>query len=299
MRISVAVTNFNYGRYLAGCIDSVLGQSEPAHEIVVVDDGSSDDSLNVLRKYGDKVTVIATPNRGVAQATNSAVARCSGDVIALLDADDMMCVDRVRRLAEIYEKHPEAGWVWHRLGYVDRGTGEPVSGPGDLLGYSPGPHDHRQDVANGRLPITMPATSALSWRADVLRAIMPMPSPMRSQDNYLKFVSLGLATGVVLDEKLALQGIHGGNSYTTAVGGERRQFQLLAALDMAPGLHSIGLRALERRVVASAVVGSLAGARLQRDDRVRLRRAAAAAGPGLVPWFVVEALREVVRATKP
>lgn len=291
----MAVTNYNYGRFLSGCIDSILEQTVPAHEIVVVDDGSTDDSLAVLAGYGDKVTVVATENRGVAGATNTAIGHCTGDVVALLDADDLMRPDRIQRLTDAYQQHPDAQWVWHRLSYIHRATSQPAPGPGELVGYTVGWHDHRTEVAKGQLPITMPATSALSWRTGFLRRVTPMPSPMRSQDNYLKFVSLGLAPGVVLDEALAVQGIHDGNAYTTATGPERRRFQMLSAVDIAPGLREVGLSGLERRMVASALVGTRGGVGLSPKDRSRLRREVKTTGAALLPWVVVESARASLR----
>ena len=87
--ISVLITNFNYARFLPQAIDSVLAQTVPPHQVVVVDDGSTDDSLAVLRKrYSSTVEVLAKPNGGQGSAFNAGFARCEGDVICLLDADD-------------------------------------------------------------------------------------------------------------------------------------------------------------------------------------------------------------------
>lgn len=294
MRISVAVTNCNYGRFLGGCIDSILEQTVPAHEIVVVDDGSTDDSLDVLAGYGDKVRVVATGNRGVAEATNTAVAHCTGDVVALLDADDLMRADRLEKLAGAYRDQPDAQWVWHPLAYIQRATGAVVEQPGVLQGFVPGRHDHRHAVLAGALPMSGPATSGLSWRREFLQGVLPMPTPMRSQDNYLKFVSMGLAPGVVLEEPLGVQGLHDSNAYTTSSGAEREVFRFLAALDKAPGLRAHGLRALERRMVAAAVVGTRGGRRLPAAERARLRRSVRAAGWPVVPRVAVEVARRMV-----
>jgi glycosyltransferase involved in cell wall biosynthesis len=90
IRVSVAITNHNYGQYVGGAIASVLQQTHPPFEIIVVDDGSTDSSRTVLQNLSSDVEVMFTENRGVSAATTTAVQACSGDVVALLDADDLI-----------------------------------------------------------------------------------------------------------------------------------------------------------------------------------------------------------------
>lgn len=295
--VSVAMINHDYGRYLAGAIDSALAQEPAPHEVVVVDDGSTDCSREVLGRYDGRVRAVLTPNRGKGAATNTAVAACRGDVVALLDSDDLMLPGRLARVAEAYAAHPQAQWVWHGLRHVERDSLEPLPSVA-LHGFRGGLHDHRAAVARGRLPITTPATSALSWRRPFLQSLLPMAPRMRSQDNYLKFLSLGLAPGVVLDEVLALQGIHAENAYTTATGRERRAKQVLRAIDLGPGLSRHGLDALHRRTVAEALVTSGAALSLSRADRADLLGQAVGAGPRLAPWVAVALLRRARQRLK-
>ena len=288
--VSVAMINRDYGRYLAEAIDSALAQEPRPLEVVVVDDGSTDSSAAVLASYGDAVTSIVTPARGKGAATNEAVAACRGDVVALLDSDDLMLPGRLRALGRAYAADARAQWVWHRLAHVQRDTREPLGGAG-LRGFTPGRHDHRAAVARGRLPITTPATSALSWRRTFLTSLLPLPARVRSQDNYLKFLTLGLAPGVVVDEVLSLQGLHGDNAYTTAQGRDRAAKQVLRAIDVAAGLHRHGLDALHRRTVAEALVNSMATTTLAAPDRRAVLEQARVAGPRLAPWLLVAAAR--------
>lgn len=288
--VSVAMINRDYGRYIADAIDSALQQEPPPSEVVVVDDGSTDDSGEVLARYGSRVRTIATGPRGKGAATNAAVAACSGDVVAFLDSDDLMLPGRLVALSRAYAENPAAGWVWHRMGHVERDTMSPAPS-GTLVGYTTGRHDHRAAVARGRLPITTPATSALSWRRTFLSSLLPMAPGLRTQDNYLKLLSMGLSPGVVLDEVLSLQGLHGANAYTGSSGRQKRLRGSEFVVDMAPGLREHGLAALHRRLVAGALITSVATATLDPSDRAALRQEALRVGLRLVPALAVEAAR--------
>ena len=86
--VSVIVPNFNYGRFLKSTIDSALGQTYNNLEVIVVDNGSTDNSRFILESYGEKIRTIFQNNQGQAAARNNGIAIARGDFIALLDADD-------------------------------------------------------------------------------------------------------------------------------------------------------------------------------------------------------------------
>lgn len=87
--VSVVVPNFNYARYVGAAIQSVLDQTYEPIEIVVVDNGSTDESLKVLSRFSDRCTVIAQENQGQAGARNRGIDASSGEFVAFLDADDV------------------------------------------------------------------------------------------------------------------------------------------------------------------------------------------------------------------
>lgn len=99
IRISVCILCHNYGRFLGRAIESCLAQ-EPGHyyveEVLVFDDGSTDDSAAVAGSYGDKVRVVASPHRGFGPTLSAAIAESCGDWVALLDADDWFTPDKLR-----------------------------------------------------------------------------------------------------------------------------------------------------------------------------------------------------------
>lgn len=96
-KVSVVVPNYNYEKYIAKTIESVLAQTYRNIELIVVDDGSKDNSLNILKRFGDKVTVIEQKNQGVSLARNNGVSISNGDYIAFLDADDIWLPEKLER----------------------------------------------------------------------------------------------------------------------------------------------------------------------------------------------------------
>lgn len=95
-RFSVIIPAYNAATTLARAVDSVLEQTWPAHEIIVVDDGSSDATAAVVATYGDKVRYLYQHNAGVSAARNAGAKAASGDWLAFLDADDWYCLNRLK-----------------------------------------------------------------------------------------------------------------------------------------------------------------------------------------------------------
>jgi len=100
-KISVIIPNFNYARYVGQAVDSVLNQSYRNFEIIVVNNGSTDNSLDVLRTYGDKIRIVDQPNLGQSGARNSGLAESRGEYIAFLDADDLWELTKLEKQVKL------------------------------------------------------------------------------------------------------------------------------------------------------------------------------------------------------
>src|SRR5688500_1347785 len=92
--VSVIIPNYNYAHYLPQAINSVLAQTYSQVEIIVIDDGSTDDSVTVLRSYGDRIRWLQQPNQGVSAARNVGAHNTKGELVAFLDADDFWLPER-------------------------------------------------------------------------------------------------------------------------------------------------------------------------------------------------------------
>lgn len=125
--VAVVIPCYNHARFLDDALKSVLAQTRPANEIVVVDDGSTDDPASVVAKYPE-VLLIRQDNAGLAAARNTGLLACSSEKIAFLDADDALEPDALALNLELFSQHPDAGFVYGAYFYTD-GELRRTSGP--------------------------------------------------------------------------------------------------------------------------------------------------------------------------
>src|SRR5258705_3481772 len=107
--VSVLIDTCNYGEFIEEAVSSALAQDFPAEqrEILVVDDGSTDDTQERLRKFGDTIRYLRKANGGQASAFNFGFEHARGEVIALLDADDVWLPGKLERLYEVFGQHSD------------------------------------------------------------------------------------------------------------------------------------------------------------------------------------------------
>lgn len=114
MNISVVIPTYNSAAVIRLTLDSVLRQTVRPHEILVLDDGSTDDTVSILNSYTPQVTVLRQSNRGVAAARNELSRRASGDLVAFLDHDDLWHPRYLEIQSGQFARHPEAAAFFTR-----------------------------------------------------------------------------------------------------------------------------------------------------------------------------------------
>ncbi|MGI4848508.1 MAG: glycosyltransferase family 2 protein [Janthinobacterium lividum] len=216
--VSILINNYNYGRFLDDAVKSTLAQTYANVEVIVVDDGSTDDSLAVLEKYKDRITILSKANGGQASAFNMGVAHSKGEMICFLDADDAFAADKVAQLVKAQQEFPDTEYWFDKVVLCNESLApfDPKARSGQTY-YS----DYRAQIRTGslgrHLVMAIPATSGLSFRASLLKKIFPIPESESCSmcENYMKYVSVGVSKGVFMDTSLTLQRIHGKNLFTT------------------------------------------------------------------------------------
>ncbi len=214
MLVSVIINNFNYERFLCAAIDSALGQTYDSVEVIVVDDGSTDQSRVTIDRYGDRVTAVLKPNGGQSSALNAGFAQSHGDIVIFLDADDVLLPHAAQAVVEAFNAQRNVAKVQYRMAVIDR-HGRPT---GEI---KPPPHiplpagDLRRSEMNFPFDLAWLPTSGNAFSAPALRRILPIPTDYGSvgADWYLAHVAALLGQVVSLDEVCACYRVHGHNSY--------------------------------------------------------------------------------------
>lgn len=109
--MSVVIPAYNAEPYIARAIESVLGQSRKAHEIIVVDNGSTDDTASVVQNYQQSVRYFHQANAGVSGARNTGVTAATGEWVAFLDADDEWLPNKLEQQLELLQRNPDLAWT--------------------------------------------------------------------------------------------------------------------------------------------------------------------------------------------
>jgi len=118
-RVSVIIPAYNKAEYTRRTVESVLAQTYPNIEILVVDDGSKDTTASVMAQYGNRIQYILKINGGACSARNEGIRRCSGEYVAFLDCDDLFCPEKIARCVECLEKNPKIGFVYTAAYFID------------------------------------------------------------------------------------------------------------------------------------------------------------------------------------
>jgi Glycosyl transferase family 2 len=232
--ISVLIDTYNHEQFIEQAIASVLGQDFPVseREILVVDDGSTDKTPDILRKYEPRIRVLRKENGGQASAFNFAIPRCRGEVVSFLDGDDWWAPDKLTQVVDAMNANPEVGIVGHGIVNVQR----------DGLQISETLRENFQFQANSlagaklfRRRGAFLGTSRMTIRAELLRRIGPVPEQIKIQaDEYLFTMVSVLSVAQILQSALTFYRMHDQNRFQLAKfdpASLRHKQKCLAALD--------------------------------------------------------------------
>jgi len=223
--VTILINNYNYGPFLRDAIDSALNQTYRNTEVIVVDDGSTDHSRDIIATYGSRIVPVLKGNGGQASAFNAGFEASHGEWILFLDSDDWLAPQKAELILFYAGRFSAAGCIAHNLAYCDR---ESRSVPfAERISYQNCElSDQRQNTRKGNATVLLPATSALAFRRDVLSQILPMPEDIRiTADNYIKCAALSLTPVLLSPERLAVQRLHDRNRYTRPVPSEESKLQ--------------------------------------------------------------------------
>jgi glycosyltransferase involved in cell wall biosynthesis len=199
MLVSIVTPSYNQGRFLRRTIDSVLTQSYPHIEYLVIDGGSTDNSIDILRSYGDRFCWLSEPDRGQAHALNKGFARARGEVLAYVNSDDTLLPGAVETIVRHFKQHPDWDVVYGRADWIDE-------------------HDHRLDeypthpFSFRRLMqycfLCQPATF---WRASAARQVGPFNERLQACIDYEYWLRLHRAGAHFqhLEDRLACSRLYG------------------------------------------------------------------------------------------
>ena len=233
MQLSVLIDTYNQERLIETAIRSVLEQDFPEseREVIVVDDGSTDRTAEIVRRFEPRVRLISKTNGGQGSAFNTGIPECRGDVIVFLDGDDWWAPGKLRRMAEVFASDAALGMIGHAfIESFDDGARKTISC-----------HDIVRSQVNSvaaakyfRLSRCFFGTSRLALRAELARKLLPVPEALVFEaDEYLFTMAAVLAPFVILPEALTHYRIHAGNLYVGTGGNEaaeRRKERVIAEL---------------------------------------------------------------------
>jgi hypothetical protein len=238
--VSVLIANYNYARFLPDAIDSVLSQTYPHIETVVVDDGSTDNSRDVIASYGDRVISVFKENGGQTSALNVAFEQSSGDLICFMDADDAFEPNKVERVVAAAERIPQAYLIHHQMQIVD-GSGKAMHRP---FPASVPDGDIRALVARTGGWFPYPVLSGLTFTRAYAESLFPVPDEQRFVergrshllpiivDTYLAGPAALLAPVAGIQAPLTRYRVHGGNlTFETQATSERQLLRYRAEAD--------------------------------------------------------------------
>jgi len=230
--VSVLIDTYNHEKFIEQAIASVLGQKFPAsdYEILVVDDGSTDGTPELVKKFAPRVTYLPKQNGGQASAFNFGIPKCRGEIVVFLDGDDWWEPGKLSTVVAEFESQPEIGAVGNGLYEVDE------KGKRLFLNIPDRRYScHLRSLEEARHFLELRSflgTSRLAIRRGVLERILPLPEDLLVEaDEFLGTMAVALSGCVVLDRPLTAYRFHADNQFQYTSSDDRRRRRKAVSLD--------------------------------------------------------------------
>ena len=211
--VSVLIPNYNYAKYIGEALESLLCQTYSHFEAIVCDDGSTDFSCEVVEVYmqiDSRIKLIRQQNGGVASAINAAYRVSCGQIVCLLDADDLWIPNKLQKVVNACQTNSQAGFIIHNAIVVD-GNKKCIQSKPMLKQLASG-WIASSTLDNGGVAADIPPASALSFRREVADLIFPINETFtRNADNLILSLAVLLTIVVPVAETLTLYRLHGKN----------------------------------------------------------------------------------------
>lgn len=216
--VSVIIPTYNNRRFIKFALESLFHQTYPADliEIIVVDDGSTDNTKETLNEYRERIIHVSQDNRGIASARNTGISLAQHEIITFLDADDIWHKNRLLKIIEKFNENKDVGIVYHPFEVFDN-TGSTVHGNFyKLSGYTEGLCGWiTNDIFSGKI---FCGGSSFAFRRSVIENIYPVPEDMkRGIDYYITAMSSFYASAAYTPDVLGKYRLHSRN--TTMLAG--------------------------------------------------------------------------------
>jgi glycosyltransferase involved in cell wall biosynthesis len=231
--ISVLIDTYNHERFIEQAVTSVLEQDvgDTEREIIVVDDGSSDRTPELVRRFEPRLRLIRKANGGQASAFNAGIPECSGEIVAFLDGDDWWATGKLRGVAEALSSDSQVGLIGHGITEVYSDGREHT----ELLREIPRFRITSVEGARAfRRRKSFLGTSRMTYRAEILRKIGNVPEALTFEaDEYLFTLAGVFADVLILRDSFTFYRLHAGNAFQIAGANAevvRRKYRVLAAL---------------------------------------------------------------------
>lgn len=256
-QVSVIITTYNYGHLIAESIDSVINQDYPDAELIVVDDGSTDDTAEVVARYGERVRYLRQPHSEIAAARNHGIAEAAGDLIAFQDADDVWSPNTLAMRVGAMEQHGELGMVFGDATVVKDGE---VIVPSFLAERSVlrtlsiiHERPHIRIIAENAFPallkerfIPIPTIIMPKRR---FAEVGPWDASFKGMEDYEFYLRLAKRFPIgYIDQILVTCRIHGANVSCSVAAQNERRINLLRSFEKDPDLRAGDRTALRRRL---------------------------------------------------